>query len=111
MLTSISYGQFKKGADTLLPYTGSLTNEAAALNKIAYGEEVVFLPDLTASGTPEIAKMRAFDGTVYSAEVSVKLALQTVYSTPNTHKRERFYCSDSRTRAQIHLHNSARQGC
>ncbi|NBW82847.1 hypothetical protein EBR21_13945, partial [bacterium] len=80
--TSITYGTMMKGGVQLLPYTGSLTNDAAINNKIGFGEEVVFLPDSTTSGTPEIIRVRAYDGAVYSAEVVVRLELQTVYQTP-----------------------------
>lgn len=37
---------------------------------------------MTTSGTPEIMRVRAFDGTLYSIEVVVRLELQTVYQTP-----------------------------
>ncbi|NBX18309.1 MAG: hypothetical protein EBR09_13180, partial [Proteobacteria bacterium] len=80
--TSISYGTLMKGGLQLLPYTGSLTNDSGLNNKIGYGEEVVFLPDSTTSGTPEVMRIRAYDGAAYSPEVVVRLELQTVYQTP-----------------------------
>jgi hypothetical protein len=92
VLKSVSNGQFKKSASSLVAFPSAGVLPPQAVSVIAPTESVLFYPDLTASGASyEIMQVFAYDGVAYSEKMGrIKLSIDRVNQAPTLNASYQF---------------------